>query len=157
MELLNKPSIAIFSNVITFDQFSKRKPRNLSNVYLLLYLVLVIILIVQQYIYILKSNRSSLHMRIRPTIISSGLTCNLQISLLKLLMVRYMGHYAIFSKWFVNIALFIINIIGIIVPFCILKSMKAYYIFQHQFAICIFLYIYSFLLIILEFFGLFVK
>ena len=79
-QIIHRLFTTAFSNAIISGQFSKRKPGNLSNEYLLLHLLLIITPMVWWYISILTSNESHLYMEMRPTIISSGLTRDLWIS-----------------------------------------------------------------------------
>lgn len=155
--IINKFLITVLSNAVIPSQFSKCKPRNLSNKHLLLDLFLVITFIVWWYIYIFTLNKSILFMKMRPIIIFLDLTHDFQISWLKLPIIKYINHYGMSLAYFLITILLVTNSTGIIIAFSISKSIKTCCILYHQSAICISLYIYLSLSTILGFSRLFIK
>lgn len=137
IQIINKPFTAIFFNAIISNQpeISNIKYRNqislLVLVSLWLHISLIITLIVWWYISIFILNKLPLCIGIRLTIISLGLTCDLWILWLKLLIINYKSHWAISSTYSINKVLFIVRKTNIIVAFFIPDSMKAYYIVHY--------------------------
>lgn len=134
--IINRLFITTFCNAIIFDQITLCKTWQFD-------LHFVITPMIWWYISILTSRKFLLYIKMRPIIILPGFIYNLYIFWLRLPIIKYMDHCAIFSIFFMNIVWFITSNISITIMFCALKSMRAYCIVHYQSAIYIFLYICS--------------